>query len=139
MPAAQPFLTQITIRASARRAFDAFTDPARQSRWYSGEARFSLRVGERGQFEWNERREAFDEFWTVAEFKTGSLLKFGWENFGRFGGLHARVAARFIPLGRDRMRLELRHTLVRDPEDKVADYKARWQSALAALKELLEG
>ena len=75
----------------------------------------------------------------ISKTVSGSLLKFGWENFGRFGGLHARVSARFVPLGRNRMRIELRHTLVRDPEGKVGDYKARWQSALAALKELLEG
>ncbi len=139
MPAAPPFTTQVTIRASARRVFQAFVSPEAQIQWYTNRASMNLAVGERCQFEWNERRQNFDEYWTVAEIKIGRELRFGWENFGRMGGLHARVAARFTPVQRDRMRLSLRHTVVRDPEDKLPAYRARWRARLDALKDWIEG
>ncbi len=138
MPAARPFLTQMTIRATARRVYDTFVDPASQARWYTNGARMDLKVGGRCQFEWNDRRQFYDEFWSIAELKTGKSLRFGWENFGRFGGLHARITASFVPLGRSRMRLSLRHTVVRDPEGMVTEYKSRWSERLTALKHLVE-
>lgn len=138
MPAARSFTTQITINASARRVYDAFVNPAAQVYWYTNDAHMNLQIGGRCQFEWNDRRQAYDEFWSLREIKTGKSLRFGWGNFGRFGGLQAQVAASFTPLGRHRMRLSLRHTVVRDPDWKVEDYKVRWRGGLAGLKEFVE-
>jgi len=138
MPTARPFISQVTVRASARRVYDAFVDPVSQARWYTNDARMDLKVGGRCQFEWNDRRQFYDEFWSLAELKTGMSLRFGWENFGRFGGLQARIVATFHPIGRSQMRLSLRHTVVRDPEGKAMEYKARWRERLQVLKELVE-
>ena len=137
MPALLRFSTQITLPASARRAFDGFVDPAALRQWYSPAALADAQIGGRCQFEFSERRQAYDEFWTIAEIKIGRELRFGWENFGRMGGLHARVIARFDPLERNLSRLTLTHTLVRDPADCAELYKSRWRERLAALKDYL--
>lgn len=119
-------LTQ-TINVSAKKAFEAFTEPTHLSKWFTTEARADLRVGGR----YSNGDGDCGEF---LEVDPQRKISFTWENEKHCPGTVVNVV--FTESG-DRVEVFLEHTRLSSQED-IRDMETGWSWALDSLKSYLE-
>lgn len=116
------------IHASAAQAYDALTDPASLSRWFTERAEAELEVG--GRYSNSDRDRG--EF-LVLERPT--RVRFTWENEKHCPDTIVEIRLREEDAGG--VRVELEHSRIRD-EAGYEDMKTGWSWALDSLKSYLE-
>ena len=117
-----------TIDASAPKAYEAFTDPAILSKWFTKKASADLRVG--GRYSNSD-----GDHGVFKVLKPPQRIRFTWENPGHSPG--TLVEIRLAPKGKAKVSVTVQHMKLKTKRD-VKDMKGGWSWALGSLKSFLE-
>jgi uncharacterized protein YndB with AHSA1/START domain len=118
----------VFVATGAEEAFDAFSDPAHVSRWFT--TRHEAQVVPGGRY-----RNADGDQGRFLEVSRPSLLSFTWENAAHCPG--TRVNVRFAAAAPGKTRVHLSHAGLRTGKD-VEDMKGGWSWALDSFKSYVE-
>ena len=119
---------QRTVTASPEGAFDAFTQPAHLSTWFTRSAQVDLRVGGRYSNADNDQGE-------FLLLERPERLRFTWDNPEHCPGTVVEV--RFTSKPGGRVTVQLEHSGI-ESEDGYLDMKKGWTWAMDSCKSYLE-
>lgn len=118
----------LTINASQRMVFDAFSGPAHLSKWFTTNAQADLRVGGKYSNGDNDQGE-------FLEIDPPHRLRFTWDDEKHCPGTVVDVS--FKKTDKNQVQVLLEHSQLSSAQD-VRDMETGWRWALASLKSYLE-
>lgn len=122
------FAVQRTIATTAIQAYDAFTDPALLSKWFTSAAENDLRVG--GHYQ-----NADGDKGQYLLLEKPKRVRFTWDNEQHCPGTLVEVT--FQPKTNEKVQVRIQHTKLRD-QNAYHDMKEGWTWAITSLKSFLE-